>query len=120
MRKHEELLKKEFSKDGRVNARLVEVYEDCPDGKTRWIYYALTEGKFKEMRYDTGDDVPEATFISSGKYKDYVKVETGEISPKSAHMNGTFTLKGNMMQALSMIGIYNRIMKCKQFEDIEY
>ena len=120
MKKHEELLKKEFSTDGRVSAKLIEIYEDCPDGKTRWIYYGLKDGQFEELRYGDGSGYPEATFVSSGKYVDYVKVEKGEVSAKAALMGGTFTLQGNMLKALSMIGIYNRVMKCKQFEGIEY
>lgn len=120
MKKYEDLLRKEFSKDGKVNAKLVEIYRNCPDGKTRWISYGLKDGRFEDMRNDVGDKVPEATFILSGKYEDYVKVEKGEINQKTALMNGTFALIGNMIKAVSMIGIYDRVTKCKRFDGIEY
>ncbi len=117
---HQALLQAEFSKKSRVKTKLVEIYEDCPDGKTRWIYYSLKDGLLEEFKSDEGNDLPEATFRCYGKYESYVKVLTGEISPKASLMDGTFTLEGNMMKALAMLGVYNRISKCKDVEGTVY
>ncbi len=117
---HEKLLNEEFNKKGRVNVQLVEIYEDCPDGTTRWIYYHLKDGVVEEFKSGEGTELPEATFRSYGKYESYVKIQTGEISPKASLMDGTFTLEGNMMKALAMLGVYNRIQKCKTIPGTEY
>jgi hypothetical protein len=108
-----------FNKPTRVASSLIEVYENCPDGKTMWVKMILKQGLLDLFEYGT-EDIPEATFKIFGDYSEYVKVLKGEKDPQVALMTGAFTLEGNLMTALSQIGIYKKLIKIRQEMDTEY
>lgn len=117
---HEKQLRTELSKEGKFTFKLVEIYEDCPDGTTKWVYYSLKNSLLEDMQNGEGNDTPEAEFKCYGKYESYIKVLKGELNSKAALIDGTFKLAGNMMKALSMLGIYSKVEKSKHVEGTEY
>lgn len=121
--KHVEALKKEFSEPNRSNVTLVEVYENVygEDGKSVWIHYVQENGLLKSCERGEGeDDIPEAQFVVYGDYADYVAVCEGRLEPSKGIVSGKFTLEGNLLKAMGMLGTYNRITECKKLEGTEF
>jgi len=121
--KHKALLLADFKEENRSNVELTEVYENCygEDGKTIWIYYSMKNGLMDKLERGEGEDnIPESTFRCFGDYKDYVRVVKGQLDPKKGLMTGTFTLEGNYLKAISMLGTYMRVTECKKVPDLEF
>ena len=119
---HKKLLDAEFSKENRNNVELVEVYENCyGEDKTIWILYKMVNGLLGEFKRGEGDeDIPKASFRCFGDYEDYVSVAKGELDPKKGIMSGKFTLEGNLMKAMSMLGTYMKVTVCKRVPGMEF
>ena len=117
----EKVMKEVFNKKSRVKTHLVEVYEDCPDDIVRWVEFKIEDGFLTEFRNGEGDDdLPEATFRLYGSRQKYVDVLQGKLDPQTALVTGVFTLEGNFLKALSLIGLYKKIIKARQSLDTEY
>jgi len=120
--KHIEKGKSEFNKPNRSNLDLVEVYENCWGGSsTIWIYYELKDGMLNKYEKGEGEDnIPDAQFRCFGEYKDYVRVCKGELDPNKGIISGTFTLEGNLLKAMGMLGTYGRLTEAKRIPGMEY
>lgn len=120
--RHKEVLLSEFNKPNRNNVELTEVYEGCyGEDKTIWIYYKMVDGLLAEMARGEGEEgIHEATFRCFGSYDDYVKVIHGELDPKKGIMTGKFTLEGNLIKAMGMLGTYMKVSDCKKFAGTEF
>ena len=121
--KHKEMLETQFSQETRANVELTEVYENCygEEGKTIWIYYSMKNGRLGSMERGEGEEnIPESTFRCFGDYKDYVLVIQGKLDPKKGIMTGKFTLEGNFLKAMSMLGTYMKTSECKKIPNTEF
>lgn len=116
----EKAVKEAFDKKSRVKTHLVEVYEDCPDGIVRWVELKIEGGFLTDFKNGEGEDFPEATFRLYGSREKYVDVLQGRLDPQTALVTGVFTLEGNFLKALSLIGVYKKIIKARQSLDTEY
>ena len=121
-KKHKEMLETQFNKENRNNVELVEIYENCyGEDITIWISYKMVDGKLAHLERGEGEDkIPEATFRSFGDYEDYVAVCKGQLDPKKGIMTGKFTLEGNLLKAMAMLGTYMKVNECKKFPEIEF
>jgi len=105
---------------GKACAELTELYQDCPDGTDKWIYYRIEKGVLVDCKMGIGaDTMPEATFGGSGKYSSYVLSAKGELNPIKAVSQGHFKFKG-LMKALPMADLYFKVNAAKVFPDNEY
>ncbi|HWQ75933.1 MAG TPA: SCP2 sterol-binding domain-containing protein [Syntrophomonas sp.] len=110
----------EFSKASNLSTELVEVYENFEGNRTIWCLFKLENGLIAQFKHGEGEDsIPSALFRTFGDYPDYVKVLKGELNPKKGLMAGTFTLEGNMMKAMGMLGTYMRVTECKKVPGLE-
>jgi putative sterol carrier protein len=86
------------------------VYLDSPGGKTRFLYFRTDNGVFAEVL--VGDnEPPEADFRVTGPYELFANVTQGKISSQRALMSGKLKLKGNMVKALKLASLADRINK---------
>lgn len=93
-----------------VTSSMLTVYHNCPDGKERALYYKIVDGVFQEVSVREGN-LPEAEFIISGDYDTFAKISRAELGSRSALMGGKLRLKGNMVKALSLASIVDRLNK---------
>jgi putative sterol carrier protein len=56
-------------------------------------------------------DLPEAEFRIIGDYEIFAKISRAEMGSRSALMSGKLMLKGNMVKALSLSAIVDRMNK---------
>jgi len=93
-----------------LTSSMLTLYQNCPDGKERALYYKIVNGKFEDVSIREGE-MPEAEFIISGDYDTFARISRAELGSRSALMRGKLKLKGNMVKALSLAAIVDRLNK---------
>ena len=102
-----------------VTSSMLTVYKNCPDGVDRALYYKFVDGVIVELSIREGD-LPEAEFKIIGDYETFAKISRAEIGSRSALMSGKLTLKGNMVKALSLAAVVDRLNKVLASIPTEY
>jgi putative sterol carrier protein len=93
-----------------VSSSMLTVYHDCPDGKDRALYYRFVEGVVDDVSIREGE-WPEAEFRILGDYETFAKISRAELGSRSALMTGKLKLQGNMVKALSLSAVVDRMNK---------
>ena len=102
-----------------VTSSMLTVYQHCPDGVDRALYYKFVGGVIDELSLREGD-LPEAEFRIIGDYETFAKISRAETGSRSALMSGKLTLKGNMVKALSLAAVVDRLNKVLASIPTEY
>lgn len=93
-----------------ITTSMADIYELCPDGKSRWLFVQCEGGKL--ARFDVGEgEAPEAEFRIIGSYDTFAAISKGELGSQKALMTGKLKLKGNMAKALRLAPLADRINK---------
>ena len=93
-----------------VTSSMSNIYQNCPDGKDRYLYFKFVDGKFEEMRIGEGES-PKPEFAVSGDYETFAKITRGELGAQKALMTLKLKLKGNMVKALRLASLADRLNK---------
>ena len=93
-----------------VTSSMLTVYKNCPDGRERAVYYKFVDGALDKLSVEEGE-LPEAEFRIVGDYETFAKISRAEIGSRSALMSGKLVLKGNMVKALSLSAVVDRLNK---------
>ena len=102
-----------------VTSSMLTVYKNCPDGQDRALYYKFVDGVIDELCIREGD-LPDAEFRIIGDYETFAKISRAEMGSRSALMSGKLTLKGNMVKALSLSAVVDRMNKVLATIPTEY
>ena len=102
-----------------VTSSMITVYKNCPDGKDRALYYRFVEGVIDELSVREGD-LPDAEFRIIGDYETFARISRAEIGSRSALMSGKLKLQGNMVKALSLSAVVDRMNKVLSTIPTEY
>ena len=115
--------KAEFSKPGKLTLSYCEAYTGCPDGVDKWLRIELENGIMTKTEYGTGE-CPKADYRGFGKYADHVRICKGELNPKKAVMEGTFSIEDNVkagaMRTIQLIGMYTKLVEAKKLPGVTY
>ncbi len=117
----EKRLKSELSpeKMNNINSSMSNIYQNCPDGKTRYLFFKFVDGSFAELSIGEGEP-PAAEFRISGDYEVFAKISRAELGSQKALMTGKLKLKGNMIKALKLASIADRLNKVLSKIPAEY
>ena len=91
-----------------VTSSMLTIYKNCPDGVERALYYKFVDGVIYEVSIQEGE-FPEAEFSIMGDYETFAKISRAEMGARSALMGGKLRLKGNMVKALSLASVVDRM-----------
>ncbi|MFX1262412.1 MAG: SCP2 sterol-binding domain-containing protein [Promethearchaeota archaeon] len=97
-----------------VSSSMVNIVEDCPDGKVRYMYFRFEDGQLVEALIGTDDDEVasrEAEFRIIGAYDTFAKISKAEMGARSALMRNKIKLKGNMVKALRLSSVVDKLNK---------
>lgn len=86
------------------------LYANCPDGKSHYFFVGFAEGKVDSVQVGEGDG-PKAEFVISGDYEVFAKISRAELGSQRALMGGLLKLKGNMVKALKLASLSDRLNK---------
>ena len=95
------------------------LYKNCPDGKDRYYYIGFEQGKIAKLEIGLGEG-PKAEFTIIGDYETFAKVSRSEMNSQRALMSGKLKLKGNMIKALSLASLCDRLNKVTATIDTEF
>ncbi|MBI9104679.1 MAG: SCP2 sterol-binding domain-containing protein [Spirochaetales bacterium] len=94
-----------------TSTSMVNVYENCPDGKKHYFYTKMEGGLFTQVLVGTDGNWPKAEFDITANYEMFAKVSRGELRSQKALMSGKMKLKGNMIKALKLVTISDKMNK---------
>jgi putative sterol carrier protein len=106
------LLKKELNAErmNHITSSMSNIYLNCPDGKQHYMFFKYVDGSLDQFMVGEGEP-PEAEFKISGDYETFAKISRAEMGSQVALMSGKLKLKGNMVKALKLASIADRINK---------
>ncbi|MEW5870438.1 MAG: SCP2 sterol-binding domain-containing protein [Chloroflexota bacterium] len=93
-----------------VTSSMLTIYNNCPDGKDRALYYRFVDGVVQEVSIREGE-LPEAEFRIIGDYETFARISRAELGSRAALMSGKLKLQGNMVKALSLSAVVDRMNK---------
>ena len=102
-----------------VTSSMLTIYKNCPDGVERALYYKFVDGVIDDISIQEGE-FSEAEFSIMGDYETFVKISRAEMGARSALMGGKLRLKGNMVKALSLASIVDRMNRVLATIPTEY
>ncbi|MHB8157863.1 MAG: SCP2 sterol-binding domain-containing protein [Desulfocucumaceae bacterium] len=108
----EKRLKAELTpeKMNNITSSMSNVFLNCPGGKDMYLHLSFIGGKLDKCLAGEGA-LPEAEFKISGDYEVFARISRAELSSQLALMTGKLKLKGNMVKALKLAAISDRINK---------
>jgi putative sterol carrier protein len=114
-------LKEELTPDKmkNVTSSMVTLYENCPDGKNRALYYRFVDGVVADVSIQEGEP-PDAEFRITGDYDTFARISRAELGSRAALMTGKLRLHGNMVKALSLSAVVDRMNKVLATIPTEY
>lgn len=115
------LLSAELSpeKMNHITSSMSNIYKNCPDGKDRFFHVKFDQGELTAV--ETGDGTPpQAEFVITGDYEVFAKISRAELGAQKALMTGKLKLKGNMVKALKLASVVDRLNKVIAKIEAEY
>jgi hypothetical protein len=93
-----------------ITVALAMTYLNCPGGETKTLLFRLKEGELVELSLGPGEPA-QAEFRLSGDYQVYLRIARGELGAQLAVMQGQLQFKGNMLQALKLAPLADKLNK---------
>jgi putative sterol carrier protein len=91
-----------------LTSSMLTVYTNCPDGRKRAVYYRIEDGVVQEVSLQEGEP-SRAEFTITGDYETFARISRAELKARSALMSGKLTLKGNLVKALRLAPVVDRL-----------
>jgi len=107
---------------GNLSIELNNVIEDCPDGRTRFLYWRFEGGILKEtivgLLEELGDMEPFFTTIAT--YETFMRINTAKTSVEAAVMDGLLRFEGDLVQMMQHADALNRFTEVRRKIPTEY
>jgi putative sterol carrier protein len=105
-------LKEQLSpeKMNKVSSSMTNIYQNCPDGKERYMYVAVKDGVITDFDVVDGEP-PAAEFKIIADYDTFAKISRGELGAVRALTSRKLTLRGNMAKALRLAPLVDKLNK---------
>jgi len=106
-------------KMNRISSSMSNIYKNCPGGKDCFFHVKFADGALAAI--EVGDGAPpEAEFVITGDYEVFAKISRAELGAQKALMTGKLKLKGNMVKALKLASVVDRLNKVIAMIEAEY
>ncbi len=108
----EKRLKSELSpeKMNKITSSMSNIYLNCPDGSQKYLLFRFENGELTELSIGQGQP-PKAEFQITGNYEIFARISRAELGSQKALMTRKLKLKGNMVKALKLAAIADRLNK---------
>ena len=86
------------------------IYMNCPGGGEKFFFVSFEDGAVKQVETGGGKG-PAAEFAIMGDYETFAQISRAELGAQKALMGGKLKLRGNMVKALKLASLCDRINK---------
>ena len=93
-----------------ISTSMSNIYKNCPGGGEMYFYVRFENGALADVQTGTGE-APEAEFRIIGDYDVFAAITQGTLKSQRALMGGKLKLKGNMIKALKLAALADRMNK---------
>jgi putative sterol carrier protein len=87
-----------------ASARMQYVITEVPDGGAIRYYWVLENGRLLENRLG---DLPDAELTLTQTYEDAKRIQSGDLDPQAAFMQGRIKVEGNMAKLMALMPLTN-------------
>lgn len=94
-------------------------YKNCPGGEDKFFFVSFKGGSIEQVLVGEGDG-PKAEYYITGDYEVFAKISRAELGSQKALMSGKLKLKGNMVKALKLASLCDRLNKVIATIDTEF
>jgi len=97
-----------------VSSSMKNVYKNCPDKKIHYLYFKFEKGLLTEALVGTDKDEVvsrSSEFQIHGDYETFALISQAKLGARSALMRNQIKLKGNMVKALRLASVVDRLNK---------
>ncbi len=95
------------------------LYKNCPGGADKYFFVGFADGVVERVETGEGEG-PKAEFTITGDYETFAKISRAELGAQRALMGGKLKLRGNMVKALKLASLCDRINKIVATIPAEY
>jgi len=98
----------------KVSSSMVNIVNNCPDGKVHYMYFRFEDGLMAEGLVGSDEDEvasKEAEFKIIGDYEIFRQISMAELGSRTALMRNKIKLKGNMVKALRLSSVVDKLNK---------
>ena len=98
----------------KVSSSMVNIVKNCPDGKVHYMYFRFEDGLMAEGLVGSEDDevaTKDAEFKIIGEYEIFRQISMAELGARTALMRNKIKLKGNMVKALRLSSVVDKLNK---------
>lgn len=103
----------------KITSSMSNIYKNCPDGKERYLFFNFKDGELVDLSVGEGEP-PEAEYRITGDYDTFAQISRAELSSQKALMTGKLKLKGNMVKALKLASVADRLNRVISTIPAEY
>ncbi len=86
------------------------LYLNCPGGGEKYFFVSFNDGTVLKVETGSGKG-PAAEFTITGDYETFVLISRAQLGAQKALMGGKLKLRGNMVKALKLASLCDRINK---------
>jgi hypothetical protein len=98
------------------------VIENCPDGKTRFLYWRFEGGRLCETSVGSIEELgarkPAATTLAS--YETFMKINTAKLTVEKAVTEGLLRFEGDLAQMMDCADALNRFTEVRRNVPTDY
>lgn len=102
-----------------LTSSMLTIYTACPDGVDRAIYYRVVDGVVQEVSLQE-ENLPQAEFTITGDYETFAQISRTELKARAALMSGKMVLRGNLVKALRLAPVVDRLNQVLSTIPTEY
>jgi putative sterol carrier protein len=91
-----------------LTSSMLTVYTGCPDGQERAVHYRVVDGVVDELSL-CQSPYPDAEFSITASYDTFAQISRAELKARAALMSGKMKLRGNLVKALRLAPVVDRL-----------
>ena len=91
-----------------LTSSMLTIYTGCPDGQDHAVYYCVVDGVVEEVSL-AEEAFPQAEFTITSDYETFARISRAELKARAALMSGKMKLKGNLVKALRLSPVVDRL-----------
>jgi putative sterol carrier protein len=91
-----------------LTSSMLTVYTGCPDGQERAVHYRVVDGVVDELSLCQAP-YPDAEFTITAGYDTFAQISRAELKARAALMSGKMKLRGNLVKALRLAPVVDRL-----------